>query len=109
MELETWVAYAAGTPAGYFELEKQADSTVEIIYFGLLQHFIGKGIGGWMLTKAVEEAWKRADNRIWVHTCSLDHPAARANYLARGFTLFREEESFLDFPDVSPGPWPGAY
>ena len=89
-ELQTWVAYLSGTPAGYFELEKQNES-VEIAYFGLLPQFIGQGIGGHLLTRAVEQAWQMQARRVWVHTCTLDHPSALSNYQARGFRLFKQE------------------
>src|ERR1041384_1435494 len=56
-EIETWVADVAGTPAGYYELEMQAGGNVEIVYFGLLPQFIGRGLGGALLTAAVERAW----------------------------------------------------
>lgn len=89
-ELQTWVAYISGAPAGYFELEKQSES-VEIAYFGLLPQFIGQGIGGHLLTRAIEHAWRTPARRVWVHTCSLDHPNALSNYQARGFRVFKQE------------------
>jgi GNAT superfamily N-acetyltransferase len=107
-ELETWVAYLEGTPAGYFELEAQAGGSVEIAYFGLLPGFIGRGIGGWLLTAAIARGWQRGARRVWVHTCSLDHPRALANYQSRGLRIFKEEVREVELPDQSPGPWPGA-
>lgn len=109
-ELETWVAYQAGTPAGYFELEYQPGNSVEIVYFGVLKAFAGVGLGGYLLTQATHRAWQMRPGvqRVWVHTCSLDHPGALRNYLARGFSVFSEEETMVDLPDQPPGPWPGA-
>jgi GNAT superfamily N-acetyltransferase len=109
-EVETWVAHQAGTPVGYFELELQPEGSVEIVYFGVLPQFAGKGIGGYLLTQAVHRAWTMGSGirRVWVHTCTLDHPGALANYRARGFSVFRTEESQMDVPQESPGPWPGA-
>jgi GNAT superfamily N-acetyltransferase len=104
----TWVAYVAGTPAGYFELEAQSGSNVELAYFGLLPQFIGAGLGGYLLTVAIERAWRMGAARVWVHTCTLDHPGALANYCARGFRVFREETHTQELPDRSLGPWPGA-
>jgi GNAT superfamily N-acetyltransferase len=89
-ELETWVAYVAGTPAGYYELEKQQDGSVRIECFGLHGPFIGRGLGGPLLTRAVERCWEMGTNRVWLNTCSHDHPHALQNYLARGFRLVRE-------------------
>ena len=109
-EVETWVAYQSGTPAGYFELEAQPEGHVQITYFGLLPGFIGRGLGGYLLTQAIERAWqvKPGVRRVWVHTCTLDHQDALANYTARGFEVFREEEHAVELPDEPPGPWPGA-
>jgi GNAT superfamily N-acetyltransferase len=107
-ELKTWVAYVEGTPAGYFELEKQPDNSVEIAYFGLLPSFIGKGLGGWLLTHSIERAWEMAAARVWVHTCNLDGPAALSNYQARGLRIYRVETAEAAVPDRALGPWPGA-
>ncbi|HET6373160.1 MAG TPA: GNAT family N-acetyltransferase [Candidatus Polarisedimenticolia bacterium] len=107
-ELETWVARVSGTPAGYFELEAQPGGSVEIAYFGLLPRFVGQGLGGPLLTAAIERGWEMGAARVWVHTCTLDHPAALANYRARGMQLFDEVVSQQDLPDAPPGPWPGA-
>ena len=90
--LHLFVAYKDGAPAGYFELQQQGDTTVEIMYFGLGERFIGKGFGGYLLTEAIEQAWSLPNTRrVWVHTCSLDHPSALQNYQARGFSLFRTD------------------
>jgi len=107
-EVETWVAYVSGTPSGYFELEMQPGSSVEIVNFGLLPQFIGRGIGGFLLSAAIERAWQMGASRVWVHTCTLDHPVALANYKARGFRVFKEETAMRDLPDKPPGPWAGA-
>jgi GNAT superfamily N-acetyltransferase len=105
--VETWVLYVKGTPAGYIELEAQAEDMVEIVHFGLLPGFIGQRLGAYVLSAGVERAWARGAQRVWVHTCSLDGPHAVANYLARGFHVYDERTETLELPDVSPGPWPG--
>jgi len=92
-ELETWVGYVEGTPAGYFELEMQPGAQVEIAYFGLLPQFIGQGLGGALLTSAIRRAWEMGAARVWVHTCTLDAPTALSNYQARGLRVYREEVS----------------
>jgi len=89
--LELWVLRVAGETAGYFELRRHDDGAVEIAYFGLLPAFTGQGLGKFMLTKAVERAWQRGANRVWLHTSSLDHSAALSNYLARGFSIWKQE------------------
>jgi len=104
---QTWVMYVSGTPAGYFELERQGDD-VEIAYFGIAPAFIGRKLGGHLLTRTIEQAWAMGAKRVRVHTCSLDHPAALANYQARGMTIHREETQLKEVADLAPGPWPGA-
>ena len=106
--VETWVAYVSGTPAGYFELEAQADANVELAFFGLMPSFVGKGLGGALLSDAVRHAWEQGTRRVWVHTCDLDHPRALANYQARGFRVFKLETKTEELPDAPQGPWPGA-
>lgn len=91
--LRTFVAYWDASPAGYYELYAHDDSSVEIAYFGLMPAFCGRGLGGALLTSALENAWDIHPPRVWVHTCTLDHPVALANYLARGMKVYREESS----------------
>jgi len=98
-ELETWLGYLAGTPAGYFELDQQPAHTIEVAYFGLLPQFIGRGFGGALLTAAVQRAWQLDARRVWVHTCTLDSPVALQNYQARGFQLYDQETEELELPD----------
>ena len=108
-EHQTWVAYLEGTPAGYFELLAQPGGNVMIAYFGLLPSFIGKGMGGVLLTRAIQRAWEIAGTvRVHVNTCTLDGPQALKNYQARGFRILREEQGFYEIPEKAPGPWPGA-
>lgn len=90
-ELQTWVAYVDGTPAGYCEMEKSPEGEVEIKNMGLLPAFIGQGIGGHLLTVAVEKAWAWGATRVWLHTCTHDHPHALHNYQARGFRICKTE------------------
>ncbi len=103
-ELQTWVGYVRGTPAGYFELEQQG-SDVEIRSFGLLPQFIGRGMGGDLLTRAVRQAWSWNAARVWLHTCTFDSPAALQNYLARGFRVYRTERIQETTPLLPHGPW----
>jgi GNAT superfamily N-acetyltransferase len=113
---ETWVAYLRGTPAGYFELDPQAEAVVELSCFGLLPAFIGKGIGGRLLECAMTRAWDLAERwpertptkRVWVHTSSLDGPAALGNYQARGLRVYDITTEQAQLPLEAPGPWPNA-
>jgi GNAT superfamily N-acetyltransferase len=108
-EVQTWLMLVQGTPAGYVELEKQPGDDVEIAYFGLLKAFIGRGLGGQLLTAGIERAWDMGARRVWVHTCTLDHPAALASYQARGMVLYETETKIVQRPELPDGPWPGAY
>ncbi len=107
-ELETWMLTVNGVPAGYCELERQQDREVEVVYFGLLPRMVGQGLGGHLLTAMVERAWNWNVSRVWLHTCSLDHPSALSHYQARGFTLYRQETRIEELPDHPTGPWAGA-
>lgn len=108
LEVETWIAYLSGTPAGYVELEMQADQNVEIAYFGLLKDFIGQGIGKHLLSFGIQRAWDWGASRVWVHTCTLDGEHALSNYQARGFTVYNQKQHVEDIPEVCPGSWPGS-
>ena len=103
------MASVSGTPAGYFELETQAGGNAEIAYFDLLPQFIGRGLGGALLTATVERAWAIGASRVWVHTCSLDHPNALPGYQARGFRVFYIVHAEQDLPERPLDPWPGAF
>ena len=92
-ELRAFAAYYGDALAGYYELRQDGEGGVEIAYFGLLPEFIGSGLGGALLTSAIEEAWKMLPKRVWVHTCNRDHPQALANYQARGMIVYKSEES----------------
>jgi GNAT superfamily N-acetyltransferase len=93
-----WLLTSGAAPAGYFELRAHGDGSIEIAYFGLLPEFVGRGWGGHLLTLAVETAWGMKPDRVWLHTCTLDHPAALPNYLSRGFRPVREEVYTTDLP-----------
>ena len=76
---------------GFFELIFHPENNeTEIAYFGILEEYIGKGYGGFLLSEALRIGFKNA-KRIWVHTCSLDHPNAIENYKSRGMKIFKTE------------------
>ena len=75
------------------------DATVaEMMYFGLAPAFIGRGLGGWLLTRASQEAFALDAPRVVLNTCTLDAPQALPNYLARGYTIVSEDQYLLDVP-----------
>ena len=77
---------------GYFEviLDKSIKSS-EIAYFGILDNYLGKKYGGYLLSEAIKLCFELNSQRVWVHTCSLDHKNALQNYLKRGMKVFKEE------------------
>ena len=95
-----YVLWQGNAPRGFFELARHDDGSIEIAYFGLMPAGIGQGLGRALLTRAIDEAWnqKPAPSRVWLHTCTLDHPAALANYLARGFQVTHTERYTVDIP-----------
>ncbi|WP_299023322.1 GNAT family N-acetyltransferase [uncultured Dietzia sp.] len=67
---------------------------VEIVYFGLLPRFAGRGLGGWFLSEVARIAWKAPGcRRVWLHTCDDDSPAAIPNYRSRGFTEYARADT----------------
>jgi GNAT superfamily N-acetyltransferase len=98
-EVAVHVMWLNGVPAGFAELMRREDGSVEIVYFGLVRAAQGQGLGKWLLTRAVIEAWAMGANRVWLHTCTLDSPAALPNYQARGFVPYRSETYTVDLPD----------
>ena len=87
--LKTFILQKNNDFVGYFELLFNKNEC-EIAYFGILEEFIGNGYGGFLLSEAIRIGFKNA-NRIWVHTCSLDHPNAIENYKSRGMKVFKTE------------------
>jgi len=98
-EISVWECVTGDESAGFFELERMNDGSVEISYFGLAAAFIGRGIGKAMLTRAADEAWALGASRVWLHTCTLDSPNALPNYKARGFQEFKQERYVAQLPD----------
>tara|TARA_Y100000817_G_scaffold289615_1_gene259729 strand:+ start:365 stop:871 length:507 start_codon:yes stop_codon:yes gene_type:complete len=90
--LETYVISESKDLVGFFELLYSPElKETEISYFGLLEEYIGKGIGGYALSEAIKKSFKKNIKRVWLHTCTLDHPNALKNYIARGMKVFRKE------------------
>jgi len=90
-------ATTQATLAGWYELRRVAeDDSVEIAYFGIVPAEFGRGFGKHLLSSAVRDAWALGPERVWLHTCTLDHPNALPNYVARGFTPYRTETYDVD-------------
>ena len=90
--VKTYVFKFKNDLAGFFELISHDEKKeVEIAYFGLLEEFQNKKLGSYLLFKAIQKSFKGDTNRVWVHTCSLDHKNALNNYIARGMKIFKTE------------------
>ncbi len=92
-KIETFILKVKNDLAGYFELIFHSDlQEIEIAYFGLLEEYHNKKLGGYLLSAAIKKSFENKNlNRVWAHTCSLDHQNALKNYLARGMKIFKKE------------------
>ena len=96
-EITLHVATRNGLLAGWYELRRVPDEdSVEVAYFGLVPSEFGRGLGKHLLSCAVRDAWALSPRRVWLHTCTLDHPNAVPNYRARGFAPYRTETFEVD-------------
>tara|TARA_B110000259_G_C13939942_1_gene372360 strand:+ start:338 stop:841 length:504 start_codon:yes stop_codon:yes gene_type:complete len=91
-KLSTYILKDKNEIAGYFELIFNHDTReAEIAYFGILDNYFGKKLGGYLLSKAINHSFSKGALRVCVHTCSLDHKNALNNYLSRGMKIFKSE------------------
>ena len=92
-KIETFILKVKNDLAGYFELIFHSDlQEIEIAYFGLLEEYHNKKLGGYLLSAAIKKSFENKNlNRVWAHTCSLDHKNALKNYLARGMKIYKTE------------------
>ena len=91
-KVKTYILKKANEMAGYFELifHKEKKET-EIAYLGLLKEYQNKRLGSFLLTSAIKNSFSENTNRVWVHTCSLDHKNALNNYISRGMRIYKTE------------------
>jgi ribosomal protein S18 acetylase RimI-like enzyme len=91
-KVETYIFKYKDDLVGFFELISHSEKKeVEIAYFGLLEEFQNKKLGSYLLSEAIQISFKKNIDRVWVHTCSLDHKNALNNYIARGMKIFKTE------------------
>ena len=94
--LETWILKDEKNDLiGYYEIEKHDNKEFELINMGILSEHRSKGYGSLLLNYVLKKSFENKANKVWVHTCSLDHKFALANYLSRGFKIFKKEQ--IDF------------
>ena len=90
--VKTYILKDNNNLAGYFEqIFDQKKLECEIAYFGILQDYVGKRLGGYLFSEAIKKSFVMGANRVWVHTCSLDHKHALKNYLSRGMKIYKSE------------------
>lgn len=92
-KVELYVLYCEGAPAGYAELDFRKPPDAELAYFGLVPDYIGRGLGGFLLATAIDIAWTKPIERLWVHTNTLDHPRALPLYQQMGFVPYAQEKT----------------
>ncbi len=95
-----YVLYQHHEPAGFYELDARSGHTVNLSYFGLLPHTIGRGLGTLLLRHAMTTAWAHKPRALTVNTCTADHPRALPNYLRAGFSPVRSTREVWDVPNA---------
>lgn len=92
---EITALYVHGAPAGFFELYRHDDGTVELVHFGLMERALGLGVGKWFLLQALQSAWTGETLKVSVTTNNLDHPRALQLYQMFGFSPVATEDAVL--------------
>ena len=95
-QVELYVLYAEGVPAGMAELDLREAATGQLAYFGLMPEAIGKRLGYFFLYHACMNAWSRPISKFLVNTCTLDHPRALPLYQRMGFVPYSREERYIE-------------
>ena len=91
-DVKTYIFKKKDDLAGFFELiSHEEKKEIEIAYFGLLEEFQNKNLGSFLLSEAIKKSFLNSINRVWLHTCSLDHENALNNYISRGMKIFKTE------------------
>lgn len=96
--VEVYALVHDGRDEGLLELDFRDAGQCEIAFFGVTAKLIGSGAGRWLMNRALERAWSHQVTRVWVHTCSFDHPAALAFYQRSGFRPFRRQVEIANDP-----------
>jgi GNAT superfamily N-acetyltransferase len=96
--IEICVLYVRGVPAGFFELDIAAPRETKLCYFGLIPDFIGRHLGPYLLQAAIDQAWSRPLDRLWLHTSTFDHPKALSVYQQAGFVVYARRPVLFEDP-----------
>ena len=90
-----------GKTAGLLELDYRTDGECELAFLGITEEFLGLGAGKWLMNHAIDLAWSNSINRLWIHTCTLDHPRALPFYIKSGFVAYERQLEIADDPRIS--------
>jgi len=96
--VEAYFLERDGAPIGILELDFRGLPSVEIAFFGLVPEAVGSGAGRWLMDRALERAWRAGVNRVWLHTCTFDHPGALGFYLRSGFVAYERKIEMVPDP-----------
>ncbi|KLN61462.1 GNAT family acetyltransferase [Kiloniella spongiae] len=99
--VEIYVLYYDGVPAGYAELDRRKPSEIDLAYMGLIPDFIGQKLGPYLLSSIIDIVWSYEPTRLTVNTCSLDHPKALGVYQKCGFNIYDRNVKTIDDPKHS--------
>ncbi|WP_291854329.1 GNAT family N-acetyltransferase [Bradyrhizobium sp.] len=97
-DVEVYALVDGGRDEGLLELDFRESGHCEIGMFGVTAKLVGTGAGRWLMNRALEIAWSRPVTRVWLHTCTFDHPAALAFYQRSGFRACRRQVEVSDDP-----------
>jgi len=99
--VEIYAAVLDGRDCGLLELDFRTSRECELVFFGLLADATGRGMGRWLMNRAIEFAWAKPIERFWVHTCTMDDPRALPFYIRSGFVPFKRQIEIFDDPRLS--------
>jgi GNAT superfamily N-acetyltransferase len=97
-QVEVYALARDGHDEGLLELDRREPPDVELAFFGLTPALVGQGAGRWLMARALQLAWRHRPRRLWVHTCTLDHPKALGFYRRSGFTAYKRAVEVADDP-----------
>ena len=97
-DIEIYALAVDGRDEGLLELDFRQPGQCELVYFGVTARLIGTGAARFLMNRALQRAWSNGVRRVWVHTCTFDHPSAVAFYQRSGFRPFRRQIEIADDP-----------
>lgn len=100
-EVEVHALEHDGRDEGLLELDFREPGQCELVFFGVTARLIGSGVGRFLMNRALQRAWSQPISRLWLHTCTLDHPGALAFYQRAGFRPFRRQVEISDDPRLN--------